>query len=85
MRARALGVAMVLFGLAGALVSFGLWWMLYRYRSSIGDAAGVRIPCTRHCGGVDGPFLTGVIASICVALVGLAATAASLGRLSRPS
>ena len=76
---------MVLFGRAGALVSFGLWWMLCRYRRSIGDAAGVRIPCTRHCGGVDGPFLAGVIASICVALVGLAATAASLGRLSRPS
>ncbi len=84
MRARALGVAMLLFGSAGALVSFGLWWMLYRYGKSISDAAGVRVPCTHHCGGVDGPFLAGVIASLCVVVVGLAVTAASLGRVARP-
>ena len=54
MRVRALGVAMVLFGITGALASFGLWWMLYRYGKSVGDAAGVRVQCTQHCGGVGG-------------------------------
>lgn len=76
MRVRALGVAMVLFGLAGVLASFGLWWMLYRYGKSIGDAAGVRVPCTQHCGGVDGVFLTALVASACVAFVGLVLTVA---------
>lgn len=71
MRVRALGVAMVLFGIAGALASFGLWWMLYRYGKSIGDAAGVRVECTQHCGGVDGTYLIGVIAGALLALVGL--------------
>ena len=75
MRVRALGAAMLLFGIAGALAAFGLWWMLYRYGKSIGDAAGVRVQCTQNCGGVDGPFLAGVVASACVALVGFVVTA----------
>ena len=74
MRIRAFGVAMLLFGIAGVLASFGLWWMLYRYGKSIGDSAGFRVQCTQHCGGVDGPFLVGGICSACVVLVGLVVT-----------
>jgi hypothetical protein len=84
MRVRALGVTMLVFGLAGALASFGLWWMLYRYGESIGDAAGVRVPCIQHCGGVDGAFLTGLIASACVAVIGSCITVMSILRRSRP-
>lgn len=84
MRVRALGVAMLVFGLAGVLASFGLWWVLYRYGKSVGDAAGVRVQCTQHCGGVDGPFLVGVVASAAVALVGLIVTVAGFSRRQIP-
>ncbi|MCU1398856.1 MAG: hypothetical protein JWN62_1965 [Acidimicrobiales bacterium] len=85
MRTRSVGVAMLLFGIAGALLSFGLWWMLYRYGTSIGEAAGVPVPCTQHCDGVDGPFLAGVIASGGAVLVGLVVTVASLRTAARSS
>lgn len=71
MRVRALGIAIALFGAAGSLASFGLWWMLYRYGKSIGDAAGVHVKCTQHCGGIDGAYLGGVIAGASLVLVGL--------------
>ena len=77
MRTRALGIAILMFGLAGVLASFGLWWMLYRYGKGIGDAAGVHVACTQHCGGVDGSHLIGVVASAALALIGLSVTAAS--------
>ena len=74
MRVRALGIAMLMFGLAGVLASFGMWWVLYRFGKSIGEAAGVQVPCSQHCGGVDGAFLAGLVASVCIAFVGLAIT-----------
>lgn len=69
---------MLLFGIAGVLASFGLWWMLYRYGKSIGDAADVPVRCTQHCGGVDGPYLVGLICSACLVLVGLVVTVVAL-------
>lgn len=74
MRVRALGIALVLFGIAGVAASFGLWWMQYRYGESLGDAAGVKVECTQHCGGVDGPYLVAVVAGACLALIGLVMT-----------
>ena len=79
------GVVMLLFGIAGALLSFGLWWMMYRYGKSIGQAAGVRFPCTERCGSVDGPFLAGVIASGGAVIVGSVVTVASLRGAARSS
>jgi len=84
MRVRALGIAMLMFGLAGVLASFGLWWMLYRYGTTIGEAAGVRVPCTQHCGGVDGAFLAGLVASACLAFVGLVITVARSSMRGQP-
>ena len=55
MRVRALGVAFVLFGLAGLLGSYVGWWWMYRFGASAADVADVQVTCIKHCGGVDGP------------------------------
>ena len=73
MRIQALGIAMVLLGAAGAIASWGVWWILYRYGSSLGEAS--EVACVEHCGGVDGPFLAGLIASCAIAAAGLIITA----------
>lgn len=85
MRVRALGAAMVLFGLVGALVSFGAWWMLYRYSRGPADVAGIETACVTHCGGVDGVFLVGVVASIGLGLVGIMCVVVSLRPRPAPS
>lgn len=74
MRLRALGIAMFCFGIAGAGVSFGSWWIIHRTGKNAADAVGAEVRCVQHCGGVDGPFLAGVVAGGCVALLGLVLT-----------
>lgn len=53
------------------LVSYLVWWMIYRTGASIADTANVEVACTKHCGGVDGPFLVALIGSGVVASIGL--------------
>lgn len=78
MRLRPLGIAMLMFGLAGVLASCGGWWLMYRYSRSAGDIAGIRNACASHCGGVDGGFLVGAMVSGGVAVLGLAAAFARI-------
>ena len=60
LRLRVLGVAIVMFAMAGIVACVGGWWLMYRYSRSAAD------------GGVDGPFLVGAIISGCFAVCGLA-------------
>lgn len=68
MRLRALGMAMMMFGMAGALASWGAWFLKYRYFHSAAELA-VNAACTEHCH-FDAPFTTAAIISGAVALVG---------------
>ncbi len=71
---------MLMFGLAGALLSFGAWFVLYRYWDGVAEAADVHLECTEHCGGVDGPYLVAMIISVLVAIAGVVIASASFSR-----
>ena len=84
MRVRAIGVALVCFGLAGLLGSYIGWWMMYRLGASAAAAADIEVTCTKHCGGVDGPFLLALIGSGVLTMVGLALVAAGVRTSRKP-
>lgn len=77
MRLRALGMAMVMFGIAGALASWGVWFLKYRYFRSAAEIA-VNASCTQHCQ-LDGPFVAAAVISGGVAVVGVVIAVSQLG------
>jgi len=78
MKMRLFGGAMVLFGIAGAMASYGIWWAMYRMGESAADAAGgPPVECVHYCEGIGGPALTGLLASGGLAVVGLLLVVAS--------
>ena len=79
MRFRALGVAMVMFGIAGVVASWGVWFLKYRYFNSAAEIA-VNAACTQYCQ-LDGPFLTVALVSGAVAVLG--AVVAVIGLVGR--
>lgn len=87
MRTRMLGGAMIMFGIAGTLLSYGIWWWLYRFGQSAADAADIDVACTQFCDGIGGPALIGLAASGATAALGLCVVIVSLiatGRREQP-
>ncbi len=69
MRLRALGMAMVAFGIAGVLGAWGVWFLKYRYFRSAAEIA-LNAACTQHCR-LDGPFIVAAVISGGIAVLGL--------------
>lgn len=69
MRLRALGMAMVMFGIAGVVAAWGVWFLKYRYFSSAAEIA-MSTACTQHCQ-LDGPFMTAAVISGGLAVLGV--------------
>ena len=69
MRLRALGMAMVTFGVAGVLAAWGVWFLKYRYFRSAAESA-VNAACTQHCQ-LDGPFIIAAVISGGIAVLGV--------------
>ena len=76
MRLRALGMAMMMFGIAGALASWGVWFLKYRYFRSAAEVA-VNAACTEHCH-LDGPFIAAAVISGGVAVMGVVVAVSQL-------
>lgn len=69
MRLRALGMAMVVFGVAGVVAAWSVWFLKYRYFGSAAEIA-TNTVCTQHCQ-LDGPFMTAAVIGGGVAVLGV--------------
>ncbi len=69
MRVRALGIAMLTFGIAGVVAAWGGWFLKYRYFNSAAEIA-VKAACTQHCQ-LDGPFMIAAVISGGIAVLGI--------------
>ena len=69
MRFRALGMAMAMFGIAGVVAAWGVWFLKYRYFDSAAEIA-MNTACTQHCQ-LDGPFMTAAVISGGIAVLGI--------------